>query len=382
MLSSTRYIIGLLAIILLLNSKTTYPQKAILIQKDVGTLIDSSTNYEHLIFTSYPFDQFRGAQIFKYKDKSLELKIYLSDEKTIQKKIDKEELFRIKKKIRFYKNNYIRNDTSTIYSIYLKDGSILKGIIKNLNHKTTTIHIENTGPINIPTDKINSINNPEHIIKTDIASISNPFHSSYFFGPSAISPKKNENTVRITDIFIVSGDLSFTDHIGVGMGFSLVPGLEFQDQLFYLNLRSGFRLADNFYAGAGGMYFNYSREVSFGLGYLYTTYGNENHNLTLNVGYGYSRYGWFDMPAFSLSGMTRVGKNISIISENWLFKTTYKEYIPHNGYELVTKQEGIFIYGIRIFNHKIYFDIGLMNVYADEQFYFPGFPYINFVSRF
>lgn len=381
MVSSNRYIIGLFAITFLLISKTAYPQKAIIIQQDAGALIDSSMNYKHLLFTDFPFDQFRGAQVFKFGDKSLELRIYLSDGKTIQKKIDKEELFRIKTRIRFYENDYIQNDTSTIYSVYLNDGSLLKGKIKNLNHKSTTIHIENTGPINIPTDKINSIKNPKDEIKTDIADISNPFPSNYFFGPSAISPKADENSIRVTNIFLVSGDLSLGNHIGIGGGISLIPGIELDEQLLYLNMRSGFQISEKLYAGMGGMYFSMTDYITFGLGYLYTTYGNKDHNLTFNLGYGYSHYGWLENPTFSLSGMTRVGKRISIITENWLFTTKYEEYTG-NGSEIVPKLEGIFMYGVRIFNENIYFDVCFMNFYVDEQFYFPGFPIVNFAAKF
>ena len=88
-------------------------------------------------------------------------------------------------------------------------------------------------------------------------------------------------------------------------------------------------------------------------------------------------------PVFTISGMTRLSKRISLMSENWLSTVTYNEYVPETDSQKKVSDFHVLIsYGFRFFSENLSFDIAFLNVPTSEELYFPGIPYIDFVFRF
>ena len=66
-----------------------------------------------------------------------------------------------------------------------------------------------------------------------------------------------------------------------------------------------------------------------------------------------------------LGGELRVGRRISLVTENWM----------------VPELEGAMIsYGIRFFGESLSADLGLVNL--SSEMVFPGIPYVDFVVSF
>jgi len=121
-----------------------------------------------------------------------------------------------------------------------------------------------------------------------------------------------------------------------------------------------------------------------GIGYAVGTYGGQDHNATIGIGYGYSGDKLMETPVFTICAMTRLSKRISLMSENWLGTVSYEDEIPPDFVDTrtVTEFHCLLSYGLRFFGEKISVDIAFLNVPTGEEIFFPGIPYIDFVVRF
>lgn len=101
------------------------------------------------------------------------------------------------------------------------------------------------------------------------------------------------------------------------------------------------------------------------LGGALATYGSLNHNVTAGVGYALAEGELSNNAVFNLSGMTRIGKRIALVSENWIFPET-----------------AIFSYGVRFFGEKISVDLAFINNSEIAEGIAIGIPYVDFVVKF
>ena len=362
-----------------------FAQEAQNIHGNVGLLIDSAENSRYLLFPEYSFENFQGAQIFKYDDKTFNLVIYLDNNESVTKEIAKDEFKLIKNKINYFKNDYTKGDTSVIYTINLDEGSVVTGKIISYNHQKIELKSETLGEININTKNILQINKVEsNEYKTALLS-RNPHYSRYFYAPSAIPLDKGEGYFQDIYLIFLSGNYAVSKYSTIGAGFSIMPGVAITDQIFFVNTKVAYPVSDKFYLGAGGLYFR-AGDIggSIGIAYGVGTYGGYDHNLTLGVGYGYTDNKLMETPVFTLCGMTRISKRISLITENWFLTVSYQEEIPPNYIDTRTVHEFVCLisYGLRFFGDKLSADLAFMNIPTTGEFFFPGIPYVDFVVRF
>lgn len=385
---------NILAILIVLQSiiffsTNTFAQTAIVVHKNVGVFIDSLENFKYLLFTDYSFDDFKGAQVFKYFDDTYKLRVYLTNDRIINKDINEEYIKHISDKISYSENNYVKKDTSIQYSVFLNDGSIIIGMIRSFTNDKIELLSENIGSVNIVTKNVVQVYNSESIeIKSTIPG-ENPHSSRYFYAPSAIPMEKGEGYFQDIYLLFVSANYAVSNHTTIGGGFSIMPGMAIEEQAFFVNVKAAWQITEKFYLGGGGLVFGIENS-SIGLGYAIGTYGSKDHNATLGIGYGYFDDEMMQTPVFTLCGMTRVSKRISLMTENWLGKVTYDD---ENCYEIspenyfcetneVTEFHWLCCYGLRFFSDKISVDLGFINVLTSEELFFPGIPYIDFVIRF
>lgn len=362
-----------------------FTQQVQVVHQDVGVLIDSTENFKYLLFTDYSFHDFIGAQVFKsMKDESYYQVIYLKNDRLINKPISLDSIKMIHDKIDLVKNKYIQNDTTSLYSVYFKDGSIINGIIKTFTNNTVSLYSENVGQIELQTTNIIQIIKKEEV-KTSTVSRENPHYSRYFYAPSAMPADKGEGYFQDIYLLFLSANYSVTSHTTIGAGFSIIPGISLGDQAFFVNAKVAYKQTERFYLGGGGLYFSLG-EIGgdIGIGYLVGTYGTKNHNATLGIGYGFSGDKLMETPVFTLCGMTRLSKRISFMTENWFGTVNYNECIQPDcmEYRKVREFHCLISYGLRFFSENISVDIAFMNVPTSEEMYFPGIPYIDFVVRF
>jgi hypothetical protein len=217
----------------------------------------------------------------------------------------------------------------------------------------------------------------------------NPNATRYLFAPSGISLKKGEGYYQNTYLLLNSCNYGITDHISVGGGIELITTSQFitgkvrSPILFFTPKISG-KIAKNIYVGAGVFYvvlpaFNNSADkpASLSLPYAMATYGNAEHNVTLSGGVGITSKNINNdnlrqyLPIVTLSGMTRISKRISLITENWLIS-------PPN----TLRQVPLISYGARFFGEKIAVDFAFVNNKDIAKSIFIGVPYLDFVVKF
>jgi len=361
-----------------------FSQVAIVVNDKVGVLIDSTENFKYLLFTDYSFDKFIAAQIFKNFDGSFNSLIYLKNNEVVKQNIDSDDIKKLSTKINSTTNNYSKPDSITQYSVIFIDGSVLSGTIKSFTNEQLELFSDNIGLVNVPTKNVITIEKKDILNEKKSVSIENPHYSRYFYAPSAIPLEKGEGYFQDIYVLFLSCNYSITDHTIIGGGFTIIPGLNIEDQLYFVNAKIGYQLSEKFYLGGGGLYVSLGEIGGYiGLCYAVGTYGTKNHNATFGLGYGISDNKLMETPVFTFSGMTRLSKRISLMTENWLSTITYNEYVPEtDSHRTVSDFHILISYGFRFFSDNISFDIAFLNVPTSEELYFPGIPYIDFVFRF
>lgn len=255
------------------------------------------------------------------------------------------------------------------FILQLKDGKKYTATIIKRTAAETTFSTTSLGSIIIANDRIESIKalgkNEEVNSKGWFA---NPNATRYLFGPSAIPLKKGEGYYQNAYFAVNSVNVGVTDNISIGgglMGF-ILP---------FATIKASGKVARNVYAGGGMLYsmlpgFGNGRVTHAGILFGVGTVGTVEHNFTGGLGYGFFNSEMTDGPIVTLNGMTRIGKRVSLVSENWLVPVSAPSYY------------GVYSYAVRIMGEKHSFDLGFLNNRDFFQFLPLGIPYVDYVLKF
>jgi hypothetical protein len=156
------------------------------------------------------------------------------------------------------------------------------------------------------------------------------------FAPTRRPLAKGDGYFSNHDLFFPGFAYGLTRNVSVGGGFSTIPGLGLDEQLFYVSTQAGFKLSDKAAVAVGGLYAAGTDE-SLNLGVLYgvATLGHPNRSLTFGFALGATReeeaeFGpggrylgshqtWSSRPILMVGGTLGVAKHASLVSESWLF---------------------------------------------------------------
>lgn len=202
----------------------------------------------------------------------------------------------------------------------------------------------------------------------------NPNDSRYLFAPSAFNLKQGEGYYQNTYLFINSFNYGITDNFSMGIGFEFLStfasiGADDFDPIYFLTPKYSMQVAENVRVGVGVLYGKITDDIGgFGVGYGLVSYGNPEHNATLGLGFGFFDGDFSSDPVITLSGMTRISRRISLVTENWFF--------PADVYR------GIITYGIRFFGETMSVDLALLNNDELSEVFPIGIPYVDFVVKF
>ena len=260
-------------------------------------------------------------------------------------------------------------DSTKIYKIELKDGSIFIGNILQQDSVNIVLRTSSIPKIEIPVSKIKSI---DEVDKSNFKDGSywypNPHATRYFYGPSAIGLKKGEGYYQNTYLVLNSFNVGITDNISIGGGLELISTFAGKDPLFFITPKVSFKVAEKFHAGGGVLYARIPGGGSLGTVFATGTYGTTDNNITGSLGWGFVDSEFSERPIITLSGMTRISKRAALVTENWL--------IPTDGYY------GLFSYGVRFFGEKIAVDLAFINNRDIAEEIIIGIPYVSFTVKF
>jgi hypothetical protein len=258
-------------------------------------------------------------------------------------------------------------DSTKIYKIELKDGSIFIGNILQQDSVNLVLRTSSIPKIEIPVSKIKSI---DEVHKSNLKHGSywypNPPATRYFYGPSAFNLKKGEGEYHASNVVIfpiVSIDMGITDNISIGGGGGLVG----REPIFFINPKVGFKISEKFHAGGSVLF---ARMAGPALGSIFgtVTYGTVDHNITSSLGWGYIEGEFSQKPIIVLSGLTRVSERVALVTDNYL--------IPIDGYY------NLFSYGVRFIKGLKTFKFSFINNRDIASFIWIGAPCFGVTLKF
>jgi hypothetical protein len=274
----------------------------------------------------------------------------------------------------------IFSDSSKIYKVSLKDGSIYMGKLLKRDSLKIIMSTSEIPEIEIQTSKIDRI---EEIIpklmKNGSYWFPNPHATRYLFSPSAFNLKKGEGYYQNTLLSLNSFNIGITDHISVGGALELISTFAALSDpadfgpIFFITPKVGFNVSKNFNAGGGLLYvgvpsFNSDKRSDLGIVYGIGTLGSVNNNISGGIGWGFVEGTFSGKPVMTVSGTTRISRKTALISENWI--------VPSGSYY------GIFSYGVRFFGEKMAIDFALVNSIDIAEILVFGIPFVSFAIKF
>jgi uncharacterized membrane protein len=260
-------------------------------------------------------------------------------------------------------------DETPPVAVALADGSRLVGRIVEEDAEALTIATESGLRVRIERAKVVSI---ERVLPR--AARGDPHDSRLMFAPSGRPLRRGDG--YFSDHYVVFPGVAYglTDHVGVGGGVSIVPGVGLDEQLFYFAPQVGARFSDRFAATAGALYARggegFAAAIVFGVAAL----GSSDRSLSVGIGLGGARDGdgedfrWRDEPILMFGGKLRLSNNLALVSENWIFVGSPASEQP-------------FGLALRFFGDRLSADVGVILVGEVLEEGFPV-PWLSFSYRF
>ncbi len=196
----------------------------------------------------------------------------------------------------------------------------------------------------------------------------NTHSTHYLFAPSAIPLHAGNGYYRNPMLIMSSGTVGLTNHISVSGGAAILSSLMATlsgepSFLGYASLKAGVQVANQIYVGGGIMAGRFAPSwSSFQANTLYgmVTFGNPRSHFTsswslLAINGKLSR-----RPLMMFSGYQRIGKNVGLVSENWVL-TTVETSLSYTA--------GLCSIALRVTNKRTSLDFGCFSVANHVNFY-------------
>lgn len=254
-----------------------------------------------------------------------------------------------------------QEDSTTVASISLTDGTELKGFIVEQND--SLINFKTISGIEMKIDRklISDISFSKGEIVEGRFQRYDPNRTRLFFGPTARTLPQGSGYFSAYMIFVPFLAIGVTDYFTLSGGMTLIPGAE--EQMFYIGPKVRFLNLEGFSLGSGIIY-SHIDENDFGIAYGVTTIGSERAALTVGIGWGYEDSEFSDTPFILLGGEVQVSNSVKLLTENWIISET-----------------GVISFGIRFFGDNLAADFGFFRPVGEDTDMegWPFIPWIGFV---
>lgn len=264
-------------------------------------------------------------------------------------------------------------DTTATYRVQTNDGNEYIGQIIHQDEEHILLKTRTIGEITIARINITRLTriSPEQIVNGQIWA-DNPQATRYFWAPNGYGLKKGEGYYQNIWVFFNQGSIGITDNISMGVG--TVPLFLFAGTStpVWLTPKVSVPIVENkFNLGAGALLGSVVGEEGAGFGLLYGvgTVGSRNHNATLGLGYGYAGREWSTTPVVTIGGMSRVGKNWYLLTENYIIRANNDTF-------------ALLMFGSRAIIRRVGLDFGLIFPYTVDVDEFYAFPWLGFSIPF
>lgn len=219
--------------------------------------------------------------------------------------------------------NVLKGQTqdSTLVNIETTDGNEYTGIVVSENEESLVLKTENLGEITIRKNNIASriIIKKEQIKDGDVW-FENPQSTRYFWAPNAYGLKAGEGYYQNIYVFWNQFTVGLTDNFSIGGGviplFLLGGG---PTPIFGTAKFSVPVVEDKVNLGGGALVGAVlgESEATFGILYGVSTFGDQDKNFTVGLGYAFAGGEWANSPLINISGMVRASKRMYFLTENY-----------------------------------------------------------------
>jgi hypothetical protein len=282
------------------------------------------------------------------------------------------------------------DDAPPVVTITLKDGGTLVGTVVQEDETSVTLRTASGAELKLPREAIGSreARDPKRGAAAS-SPLSDPNESRLMFAPTGRPLGKGNGYFSDHYVLFPGFAYGLTKNLSVAGGVSVIPALGISEQVFYVSASSAWKLGDKASFALGGLYAGGPDEDIRGGAALFgiTTFGHSDRSLSLGVGwlaareeeYEYRRGGEFvtrsewrfrDAPVVMIGGSLRVARNLSLVSESWLFLG--KDFDP---------SQQPFGLSLRFFSGRISADVGVVLVAEILDEGFPV-PWLSFSYHF
>ena len=221
------------------------------------------------------------------------------------------------------------------------------------------------GPLVIPRERIRAVAAVDpNALRGGEYRFANPNLSRLYVAPTGRMLKQGEGYFSVVYLVLPGFQYGLSDHVTLGGGMSILPGVAIDEQLLYVTPKVGAQVGENVSVAAGAL-LGMLGEGHHTAGILYagSTFGTPDASITAGLGYGFADSDETTM--MIAGGEKRLGRRTSLVSENWYFPEIDK---------------GLVSFGLRFFGESLSADLCLINDPSDPIY--PGLPYVDFVFNF
>ena len=180
-----------------------------------------------------------------------------------------------------------------------------------------------------------------------------------FFLPTARNLRRGEGYVQDLELVFVSANYGLTDHFSVGALASVIPG-QGTDNILALTPKASWPVAEKVRFGAGALLIA-SKSGAGALTYANGTYGTADANVTLGLGYGFTRRsGFIRTPVLVVGGAVRVARRVSLLNETYVLRD--RSFLDLGAFLAVGG-----IAGVRVAGPRFSGGLGVLYAYGEVQ---------------
>ena len=256
---------------------------------------------------------------------------------------------------------------SMVTQLTLRDGSVLVGRVLEVS-ATHVRFSSGIGETNIPRSSIIAIRTMgRDQVHDGQLWPEDPSRTRLLFAPTGRMMHQGEAYLTDASVFFPSVQYGVTDRFSIGVGASILPGIDFDENILYFTPKLGLYQSPKLNVSVGAL-LAAGKVVSdaspVGLAYGVATVGDENQSVTAGGGFGFANGESTSLGVLMLGGSTRTTKNIALVTENYL--------------AVSNSSASVFSGGVRFIGERLSVDLAIWGGPHVDTIV----PYLAFIYRF
>ncbi len=253
----------------------------------------------------------------------------------------------------------VLSDTTAVQQVELRDGTKLLGRIVRIDD--TDIFFRTLGDVAIQFERrdFRTVREVRGEFYYGEFWPEDPSNSRLFLAPTARVPGDGHGYFGVYELIVPSFGVGIGDRFMVSGGFSVIPGLSLDEQVYYIAPKAQV-FNSEYVQGAVGLFWAGTGGGSGGMAYSVITAGTPRAALSGVIAFPFAPgSGFADHPLLMVGGELRGSKRLKIITESWIS--------PSDG-------EAIVSFGFRIVTSRLTVEVAAVTIAGEGGF----LPVVNF----